>query len=214
MAKTKFLTTMPQKVAFGGLVVVTVLAVAWGIWMSLTRNSTTISDDSIREEITPVVKLVTYEYNFTQLLSIDEAGNPLGWENPFTSKRYVATIDGKADIGIDADKMKIEIKRVDMNDENSEVKSVRVTLPHSEITSFSTDPNTLKKYVEDNGFLNWNQVSTDDLNGLLKQAKKEQTKKVEESDMLKESDDRASGLIEKQVKALCGDDVDINVTFK
>lgn len=32
--------------------------------------------------------------------------------------------------------------------------------------------------------------------------------------MLKESDDRASGLIEKQVKALCGDDVDINVTFK
>lgn len=214
MAKTKFLTTIPQKVAFGGLVVVTVLAVAWGIWMSLTRNPTTISDDSIREEITPVVKLVTYEYNFIQLLSIDEAGNPLGWENPFTSKRYVATIDGKADIGIDADKMKIEIKRVDMNDENSEVKSVRVTLPHSEITSFSTDPNTLKKYVEDNGFLNWNQVSTDDLNGLLKQAKKEQTKKVEESDMLKESDDRASGLIEKQVKALCGDDVDINVTFK
>lgn len=110
--------------------------------------------------------------------------------------------------------MKIEIKRVDMNDENSEVKSVKVILPHSEITSFSTDPNTLKKYVEDNAFLNWNQVSTDDLNGLLKQAKKEQTKKVEESDMLKESDDRASGLIEKQVKALCGDDVDINVTFK
>lgn len=214
MAKTKFLTTIPQKVAFGGLVVVTVLAVAWGIWMSLTRNPTTISDDSIREEITPVVKLVTYEYNFTQLLSIDEAGNPLGWENPFTSKRYVATIDGKADIGIDADKMKTEIKRADMNDENSEVKGVKVTLPHSTITSFSTDPNTLKKYVEDNGFLNWNQVSTDDLNSLLKQAKKDQTKKVMESNMLKESDDRARGLIEKQVKALCGDDVDVSVVFK
>ena len=180
MAKTKFLTTIPQKVAFGGLVVVTVLAVAWGIWMSLTRNPTTISDDSIREEITPVVKLVTYEYNFTQLLSIDEAGNPLGWENPFTSKRYVATIDGKADIGIDADKMKV----------------------------------TLKKYVEDNGFLNWNQVSTDDLNTLLKQAKKEQTKKVKESNMLQESDDRACALIEKQVKALCGDDVNVDVAFE
>ena len=118
MAKTKFLTTIPQKLAFGGLVVVTVLAVAWGIWMSLTRNPTTISDDSIREEITPVVKLVTYEYNFTQLLSIDEAGNPLGWENPFTSKRYVATIDGKADIGIDADKMKVTIVRANMADKN------------------------------------------------------------------------------------------------
>lgn len=214
MAKTKFLTTIPQKVAFGGLVVVTVLAVAWGIWMSLTRNPTTISDDSIREEITPVVKLVTYEYNFTQLLSIDEAGNPLGWENPFTSKRYVATIDGKADIGIDADKMKVTIVRANMADKNSGVKSVKVILPHSEITSFSTDPNTLKKYVEDNGFLNWNQVSTDDLNTLLKQAKKEQTKKVKESNMLQESDDRACALIEKQVKALCGDDVNVDVAFE
>lgn len=214
MAKTKFLTTIPQKVAFGGLVVATVLAVAWGIWMSLTRNPTTISDDSIREEITPVVKLVTYEYNFTQLLSIDEAGNPLGWENPFTSKRYVATIDGKADIGIDADKMKVTIVRANMADKNSKVKSVKVILPHSEITSFSTDPNTLKKYVEDNGFLNWNQVSTDDLNTLLKQAKKEQTKKVKESNMLQESDDRACALIEKQVKALCGDDVNVDVAFE
>lgn len=131
MAKTKFLTTIPQKVAFGGLVVVTVLAVAWGIWMSLTRNPTTISDDSIREEITPVVKLVTYEYNFTQLLSIDEAGNPLGWENPFTSKRYVATIDGKADIGIDADKMKVTIVRANMADKNSDIltRGVNYTEP-------------------------------------------------------------------------------------
>lgn len=214
MTKSTLFTTITQKLVFGGLLVVTAVTTVGCIWMYLTRNPTTITDDSIREEITPVVKLVTYEYNFTQLLSIDEAGNPLGWENPFTSKRYVATIDGKADIGIDADKMKTDIKRVDMNNENSEVKSVEVTLPHSEITSFSTDPNTLKKYVEDNGFLNWNQVSTDDLNSLLKQAKKEQTKKVKESNMLKESDDRARSLIEKQVKALCGDDVEVSVTFK
>ena len=214
MAKTKFFTTIWQKLAFGFVTVVAIAAVAWGCWMSLIRNPTTISDDSIREEITPVVKLVTYEYNFTQLLSIDEAGNPFGWENPFTSKRYVATIDGKADIGINADKMKVTIQRAHRDDENSEVKSVKVVLPHSEITSFSTDPNTLKKYVEDNGFLNWNQVSTDDLNTLLKQAKKEQTKKVTESSMLQESDDRACALIEKQVKALCGDDVNVNVAFE
>lgn len=214
MTKSTLFTTITQKLVFGGLLVVTAVTTVGCIWMYLTRNPTTITDDSIREEITPVVKLVTYEYNFTQLLSIDEAGNPLGWENPFTSKRYVATIDGKADIGINAEKMKIEIERVDKSDENSEVKGVKVVLPHSTITSFSTDPNTLKKYVEDNGFLNWNQVSTDDLNGLLRQAEKDQTKKVMESNMLKESDDRARGLIEKQVKALCGDDVDVNVAFK
>lgn len=82
MTKSTLFTTITQKLVFGGLLVVTAVTTVGCIWMYLTRNPTTITDDSIREEITPVVKLVTYEYNFTQLLSIDEAGNPLGWENP------------------------------------------------------------------------------------------------------------------------------------
>lgn len=32
--------------------------------------------------------------------------------------------------------------------------------------------------------------------------------------MLQESDDRACALIEKQVKALCGDDVNVDVAFE
>lgn len=82
MTKTNLFTTITQKLIFGGLLAVTAVATAGCIWMYLTRNPTTITDDSIREEIAPVVKLVTYEYNFTQLLSIDEAGNPLGWKTP------------------------------------------------------------------------------------------------------------------------------------
>ena len=82
MTKSTLFTTITQKLVFGGLLVVTAVTTVGCIWMYLTRNPTTITDDSIREEITPVVKLVTYEYNFTQLLSIDEAGNPLGWETP------------------------------------------------------------------------------------------------------------------------------------
>lgn len=65
MTRTNLFTTITQKLIFGGLLAVTAVATAGCIWLYLTRNPTTITDDSIREEIAPVVKLVTYEYNFT-----------------------------------------------------------------------------------------------------------------------------------------------------
>ncbi len=94
------------------------------------------------------------------------------------------------------------------------IKSVNVTLPHSEIVTLSTNPNSLKKYVEDNGFLNWNQVSTDDLNRLLQQADKDQRQKVQESGMLEKSDERAVKLLKKQVSTFCRPDVRVNFEFE
>lgn len=180
----------------------------------MTRDQTVISDDSIREEIKPVTKLLTYEYDFTQVLYIDDVGNPFGFNNPFTTKRYVATIDGKADIGLNVDDENLKVKVYRSKNNESVIKSVNVTLPHSEIVTLSTDPNSLKKYVEDNGFLNWNQVSTDDLNKLLQQADKDQRQKVQESGMLEKSDERAVKLVKKQVSTFCGPDVRVNVEFE
>lgn len=131
-----------------------------------------------------------------------------------TTKRYVATIDGKADIGLNVDDENLKVKVHRSKNNESVIKSVNVTLPHSEIVTLSTDPNSLKKYVEDNGFLNWNQVSTDDLNKLLQQADKDQRQKVQESGMLEKSDERAVKLVKKQVSTFCGPDVRVNVEFE
>lgn len=126
----------------------------------------------------------------------------------------MATIDGKADIGLNVDDENLKVKVHRSKNNESVIKSVNVTLPHSEIVTLSTDPNSLKKYVEDNGFLNWNQVSTDDLNKLLQQADKDQRQKVQESGMLEKSDERAVKLVKKQVSTFCGPDVRVNVEFE
>ena len=112
----------------------------------------------------------------------------------------------------DDENLKVKVHRSKNNE--SVIKSVNVTLPHSEIVTLSTDPNSLKKYVEDNGFLNWNQVSTDDLNKLLQQADKDQRQKVQESGMLEKSDERAVKLVKKQVSTFCGPDVRVNANSK
>ena len=115
-------------------------------------------------------------------------------------------------LNVDDENLKVKVHRSKNNE--SVIKSVNVTLPHSEIVTLSTDPNSLKKYVEDNGFLNWNQVSTDDLNKLLQQADKDQRQKVQESGMLEKSDERAVKLVKKQVSTFCGPDVRVNVEFE
>lgn len=206
--------TIDQKIIVALLALGLIAACGGCVYLWLTRDQTVISDDSIREEIKPVTKLLTYEYDFTQVLYIDDAGNPFGFNNPFTTKRYVATIDGKADIGLNVDDENLKVKVHRSKNNESVIKSVNVTLPHSEIVTLSTDPNSLKKYVEDNGFLNWNQVSTDDLNKLLQQADKDQRQKVQESGMLEKSDERAVKLVKKQVSTFCGPDVRVNVEFE
>lgn len=206
--------TIGQKIIVALLVLGLIAACGGCVYLWLMRDQTVISDDSIREEIKPVTKLLTYEYDFTQVLYIDDAGNLFGFNNPFTTKRYVATIDGKADIGLNVDDENLKVKVHRSKNNESVIKSVNVTLPHSEIVTLSTDPNSLKKYVEDNGFLNWNQVSTDDLNKLLQQADKDQRQKVQESGMLEKSDERAVKLVKKQVSTFCGSDVRVNVEFE
>lgn len=74
------------------------------------------------------------------------------------------------------------------------------------------DHDSLKKYEERTGsFLV--QVTTDDLNNLLSETQDEQRQKVEDSDLLTKSDERAEQLIENQVKAICGDDVQVDFSF-
>lgn len=164
----------------------------------LMRDRTVISDDSIREEIIPVAKVTTYEYNFTQVLFLSDAGNPININNPITSKRYVATVDGSIPIQTDAE----EIECKGTTSPTGELVSVRVTMPHSSIGDVSLDPDSLTKYVEDNGFLNLNQVSTDDLNALMSQAKKDQIAKLEDSDVLEKADERMETIITAQLQSI------------
>ncbi len=187
--------------------VIIVVLIGLSGWFWITRDRTVISDDSIREEIIPVAKVTTYEYNFTQVLFLSDAGNPININNPITSKRYVATVDGSIPIQMDAER--IECKGE--TDPAGRLVSVHIKLPHSNVGDVALDPDSLKKYVEDNGFLNLNQVSTDDLNALLSQAKKDQINKLENSDVLEKADERMQSIITAQLQSIYEG---VSVTFE
>lgn len=198
-----------------GIVIITLLCVAlagsiaFHLYSEATRDKKVVTTDSIREEIVPVAKLTTFEYNFTQIMYLSDSNNILNIDNPITTKRYVATIDGTVPIQIDAEQISCE---VEANDDGT-LKKVSVTMPHSTVGDVYLDHDTLKKYVEENGIFNFFQVSTDDLNALYAQAEKDQTVKAEESGILEKSDERAEGLIENQIKSLHGEDIEVEFEF-
>jgi hypothetical protein len=197
------------------LIIVGVIALAfaagaggWFLYQQLHKDSKIISSTSIRESIVPVVQLTTYDYNFTQILYLSDSNQFLGVNIPFTDKTYIATVDGNTTIGLDAS----QISCTTQADDKGNVTEVAVSMPHSTVQDVTIDNNSLKKYEERTGsFLV--QVTTDDLNQLLAQTQDEQRQKVEDSDLLIQSDTRAQQLIENQVKALCGDNVQVDFTY-
>lgn len=185
------------------------VSIIGNVYQWFTKDRTVISDDSIREEIIPVAKLTTYEYNFTQVLYINDTGNPLNITNPLTTKRFVATIDGSIPIQLDGEQIECQSK---LHATNNSLVSVKVRIPHSYIGEMTLDYDSFTKYVEDNGFLNLNHVSVDDYTDLEIQTEKGQKRKLEESDAIERADKRAEELIAAQIHNLHGDDV--SVTFE
>lgn len=185
------------------------LSAAGNAYLFFTRNPTVITDDAIREEVAPIAKLATYEYNFTELMFLDKANNPLGWNNPVTSARYLATIDGTAQIGVDVSKMKIDVSRTEKN----EITKIDITLPHSKADNPNLKHETLKKYIEDKGLFDWFRPTTDDYNKLLETAEDNQLHKIEESGLLENSDKRVTSLLTSFITQTYGENVKVTVTF-
>lgn len=194
------------------MVIITLLAAACVLLLGLnayqflTKDTGSTSSDSIREEIVPVAKMTTYEYNFTQVMDLNDPGNPFEFKNPITSKLFVATVEGTSSIGVNTENLTCE----PMSGPGGALETVSVTLPHSEILTMDINPDTLKIYADEGLF---NKATKEDLNNLYVQAENEQREKIMSSNLLSKSDERISQLITSQIKAAHGEDVKVSVTF-
>lgn len=209
MKMSEALTPFFKNVLIGVLATLCAVLLVAVAYLFLTKDRTVASDDSLREELVPVAEMTTYEYRFTQVLFLSDSGNPLNINNLITTKRYVATIDGSVPIQIDAAQLTCE----GSYGMDGALDRLTVRLPHSSIGEVALFHDTAKKYVEDNGFLNLNQVSTEDSNGLYVQVEETQRAKLAESDVIERADERAKYLIRSQMQHVHGKDVEVEFEF-
>lgn len=127
----------------------------------------------------------------------------MGMEIPLTGNFFIAAIDGKMNIGIDAENVKISTE----TDEEEHVKQVTVTLPHSEILDNYTMQDSLKIYDQKNNI--FNPVEVADYSELLTQAEEKEEQKVLKGDFLQKSDESVKILLTSYLQAVYGKNVEI-----
>ena len=189
-----------------------VVLLMWGgrqLYNFIFEDKTVISNASIREEVVTTEVLQPLEYNFTQLLFINDSGNPINLYNPITSNLYVATIDGSIPVLVNLEKAK---QTVDRDFEGNPTK-VTYEVPHAYPGDVALDESTTKKYVEQAGILDYNKVSADDVTALRLQAQEEQVEKLCGSGLLEKAEKRTTELITNRVQSLVGKEVKVEVKF-
>lgn len=199
----------PFTVVVTAIVVVTLMCAGRQIYNYLTEDHTVISNASIREQVVQTEIIQPLEYNFTQLLFVNDSGNPINLYNPITSNLYVATIDGSIPVLVNFADAKQHVER----DLNGCPTKVSYELSRAYPGDVALDETTTKKYVEQGGLLNLNQVSADDVTNLRVQAQQDQLAKLCSSGLLERAEKQTTELITNKVKSLIGNDVEVTVTF-
>lgn len=178
-----------------------------GAWLAQDKKAVSVED--IREELTPVAQLATYEYSFTEIMHLSDSHRILNFEVPFTEKHYVATVEGAILIGIE-DVEKIEYALSTGFDGN--VKSVTVALPHCEAWKATIDHASLEVLVDLDGVAN--NVTKEELNDLYINIEEKQKAKAGTDGVLTKADERLQNIVTAQAQALYGDTVEVVFEYK
>lgn len=163
--------------------------------------------DSIREEVKKISRYTAYEFNYTQVIMFSDQNEFKGIKIPLTGNQFIATIDGKMNIGIDGEKVEFE----EAPDSEGEVARVKLLVPHSEILDNYTIQESLEIYDETSNI--FNPVKVSDYSELLVEAENKQEKKVREGDVLQKSDEAVKNLLISYFEALYGEEVEIEYEY-
>lgn len=173
----------------------------------LINQQQQISTASIREELKEISKYSAYEFNYTAILCFSDKNKIVGVGIPFTGTKYIATIDGKMNVGIDGELVDFYERK----GEDGRVEEVIITIPHSSILDNYTDSSTLQEYEYDKGI--GNPINPTESNELRIKAEESEQKKVLESDILEKSDERIQYLLKSHFQAVYGEGVEIEIEY-
>lgn len=166
-----------------------------------------IETDAVKEEIIQISRYAAYEFTYTSVLKYSDRSSFMGVDIPLTENNFVATIDGRINIGINGD----DVKFIENTDSEGRVISVNIFAPHSRILDNYTVQESLEVFDEKNHI--FNPVRPEDYNGLLIEAAKQEEEKILKSDILKKSDESIKYLLTSHFETVYGEGVEIRYSL-
>lgn len=123
---------------------------------------------NLYDAIKPASELITTEYIYTDADVFENYKQIIGLTLPFTTNKTVFTYSGVIKIGIDFDKIKIDV--------NEDSKVISVSLPPVQVVSNEIDTSSFKYYDVSSSV--FNQTDMEDVTELITQLKQNKKEKI------------------------------------
>ncbi len=166
-----------------------------------------MSAETLREQIRQISEYAAYELDYTEVLEFSNVSMMGDFAIPLTDNEFIATIDGVVKIGINGENIGFS----EIEDEDGKVKGVSINLPHSQILDNHTIQDSLHIYYVKNNI--FNPVDINDYKDVNVQAQEKQAEKVENSQLLQQSDERIRSLLEAHFRSVYGNEVEIEFNY-
>lgn len=112
-------------------------------------SHTEVSVDLITNRLASAKKLITTEYHYTNMGAMENQNEFYGWKVPFTKKSFILSYDGVIYMGVDIDKLEVQI----------EGKEIRITLPEAQILSHDIKEDSITIFDEKTSVFNPIEIS-------------------------------------------------------
>ena len=179
MGNTKF--NKSTIIAIVVLLVVAVVAFLAGIYFQISYDSRpdpNYTSDTIAREVREVCEYAVLDYRYTNVGKFENQREFYGWTVPFTSKSFILTYDGEIKLGIEGDKIDVNVTGT----------NIKIKLPEVKILSHEVHENSIK--VMDQSHNIFNQIEVDDYAKFATDRKLEKEKEVKDSDLFEQASEK------------------------
>ena len=165
------------------LIVVAVVGFLAGMYFQISYASrpdpaTTYTSETIAKEIKDVCEYAVLDYRYTNVGKFENQREFYGWSVPFTSKSFILTYDGEIKLGVEGDKIDVNVTG----------NIISIKLPDVKILSHEVHENSIKVMDETHNI--FNQVEVEDYAKFATDRKLEKENEINASDLLEQAKEK------------------------
>jgi len=176
-------------------------------WNDLTSKVKDGDVGEVTEKLSYIAELSVLEFKYSNATSLTDSAEIKQFKKevkiPFTKKQIVMTYDGTIKIGVDTEKITVDIKK----GSGGSVEEVTVGLPPLKITSNDIDRESIDYPLEKNNIFNG--ITSDDYAAMEEKGKAKMEEAVAENGAMDRAKEELMATMTDYLTALYGDEVKI-----
>ena len=180
---------------------------AWDEVISKVKSG---DEGAVTEKISDIAELSVLDFKYSNATSITDTRDVEKFKKkfniPFTKKQIVMTYDGDIKLGVDAEKITVDINK----GSDGTVQEVTVGLPPIKITTNDIDRDSINYPLEKNNILN--SITSDDYAKMEEDGKATMAEAVSKNGAMDRAKEELKATITGYLSAIYGDEVIITFT--